>query len=164
MRPFYEGNWPGTNGFPPQLTSNHDDVIKWKYFPRYWTFVRGIHRSPVNSPHKGQWRGALIFSLICAWINGWVKSRDAGNLRCYRVHYDGNVMMQSLVWRGWFHDWGPQALALESCHGNQHATFLFVKTMSSAVSYELWIRVAHMSTKLTRFHSSTKQITCWSTY
>ena len=35
-------------------------------FPRYWPFVRWIHRSPVNSPHKGQWRGALIFSLICA--------------------------------------------------------------------------------------------------
>ena len=31
----------------------------------------GIHRSPVNSPHKGQWRGALMFSLICAWTNGW---------------------------------------------------------------------------------------------
>ena len=39
----------------------HDDVIKWKHFPRYWPFVRGIHRSPVNSPHKGQWRGALVF-------------------------------------------------------------------------------------------------------
>ena len=34
-----------------------DDVIKWKHFPRYWLFVRGIHRWPVNSPHKGQWRG-----------------------------------------------------------------------------------------------------------
>ena len=32
--------------------SPHDDVIKWKHFPRYWPFVRGIHRSPVNSPHK----------------------------------------------------------------------------------------------------------------
>ena len=37
----------------------HDDVNKWKHFPRYWPFVRGIHRSPVNSPHKGQWRGAF---------------------------------------------------------------------------------------------------------
>ena len=37
------------------------DVIKWKHFPRYWPFVRGIHRSPVNSLHKGQWRGALYF-------------------------------------------------------------------------------------------------------
>ena len=45
---------------------SHDGVIKWKHFPRYWPFVRGIHRSQVNSPHKGQWRGALMFSLICA--------------------------------------------------------------------------------------------------
>ena len=37
--------------------SIYDDVIKSKHFPRYWPFVRGIHRSPVNSPHKGQWRG-----------------------------------------------------------------------------------------------------------
>ena len=44
----------------------HNDVIKWKHFPRYWSFVRGIHRSPVNFPHEGQGRGALKFSLICA--------------------------------------------------------------------------------------------------
>ena len=50
----------------------HDDVIKWKHFPRYWPFVRGIHRSPANSPHTGQWCGALAFSLIYAWINGGV--------------------------------------------------------------------------------------------
>ena len=70
----------------------HDDVIKWKHFPRYWPFVRGIHRSPVNSPHKGQWRGALMFSLICAGINVWVNNRDAGDLRCHRVHFDVSVM------------------------------------------------------------------------
>ena len=44
---------------------NHDDVIKWKHIPRYWPFVQGIHWSPVNSPHKGQWCGALMFSLMC---------------------------------------------------------------------------------------------------
>ena len=44
----------------------HDDVIKWKHFPRYRPFVREIHRSPLNSPHRGQWRGALLFSLIYA--------------------------------------------------------------------------------------------------
>ena len=42
---------------------SHDDVIKWKHFPRYWPFVWGIHRWPVNSPHKGQWHGALMFSF-----------------------------------------------------------------------------------------------------
>ena len=51
----------------------------------YWPFVRGIHRSPVNSPHKGQWREALIFSLICVWINGWVNNREAGDLIRYRA-------------------------------------------------------------------------------
>ena len=70
----------------------HDDVIKWKHFPRNWPFVRGIHRSPVNSPQKGQWRGALMFILICARINGWVNTREAGDLRRYRPHYDVIVM------------------------------------------------------------------------
>ena len=74
------------------IWNNHDDVIKWKHFPRYWPFVRGIHRSPVNSPHKGQWRGALMFSLICVWINGWVNNREAGDLRRYRAHYSVIVM------------------------------------------------------------------------
>ena len=59
-------------------SSLHDDVIKWKHFPSYWPFVPVIHRSPVNSPHKGQWRGELVFSLICAWINGWVSKQSRG--------------------------------------------------------------------------------------
>ena len=84
---------------PKETTQiNHDKVIKWKHFPRYWTFVRGIHRSPVNSPHKGQWRGALMFSLICVWINGWVNNREAGDLRRYRAHYDVTVMLGKLYY------------------------------------------------------------------
>ena len=71
---------------------NHDDVMKWKYFPRCWTFVWGIHRSPVNSPHKGQWRWALMFPLLCAGMNGWVNNREAGDLRRHRAHYDVKVM------------------------------------------------------------------------
>ena len=71
----------------------HDDVIKWKHFPRYWPFVREIHRSPVNFPHKGQWRWALMFTLICARMKGWVNNREAGDLRRYRVHYDVIVMV-----------------------------------------------------------------------
>ena len=71
---------------------NHDDVIKWKHFPHYWPFVRGIHWSPVNSPHNGHWHGALMFSLICAWLNGWVNNREAGDLRHHRAHYHVAVM------------------------------------------------------------------------
>ena len=70
----------------------HDDVIKWKHLPRYWAFVRGSHRSPVNSPHTGQLREALMFSLICVWTNGWVNNREAGDLRRYHVHYDVTVI------------------------------------------------------------------------
>ena len=70
---------------------------KWKHFPRYWPFVRGIHRSPVNSPHKCQWLGALMFSFICAWINCWVNNRDADDLRRHRAHYDVIVMIDQTL-------------------------------------------------------------------
>ena len=64
-----------------------------EHFPRYWPVVRGIHRSPRDFPHKGQWRGALIFSLICAWTNGLANNRDAGDLRRHRAHYDVTLMI-----------------------------------------------------------------------
>ena len=72
----------------PDPRSVHDDVIKWKHFPCNWHFVRGIHRWPVNFPHKGQWRGALMFFFICSWINGWVNNTEAGDLRRHRAHHD----------------------------------------------------------------------------
>ena len=55
-----------------------------------------IHRSPVISLHKGQWRGALML-LICIWINGWVNNREAGDLRRHRAHYDVTVMNPSTL-------------------------------------------------------------------
>ena len=75
---------------------SHDDVIKWKHFPRNWPFVREIHRW---APHKGQWRGALMFTLIYAWINDWVNNREAGDLRRQHGHYDVIVMQSSRVYR-----------------------------------------------------------------
>ena len=80
----------------------HDDVIKRKHFPRYWPFVRGIHRSPVNSLHKGHWRGALMFSMVWARINGWVNDREIGDLRRHYAHYDVTVITVwfiSCMWR-----------------------------------------------------------------
>ena len=94
----------------------HDDVIKWKHFLHYWPFV---HQSPVNSPRKGQWHGALLFSLICAWINGWVKDHEAGELRCQRAHYDVTVMSLKSLKPGdlymlqWTESWLVQIMA---CH------------------------------------------------
>ena len=62
--------------------------------------------SPVPSefPHKGQWHGALMFSLICVWINGWVSNREAGDLRRYRAHYDVIVMLSLFITHWPFHD------------------------------------------------------------
>ena len=80
--------------YPPTLCRcYYDDVIKWKHFPRYWPFVWWIHRFAVNSPQKGQWRGALMFSFIWAWIITWVNSCEAGDFRRYRAHYDVIVMI-----------------------------------------------------------------------
>ena len=84
---------PGITGETRFLTGwPHDDVVKWKQLPRYWPFVRRIHRAPVNSPHKGQWRGALMFSLICAWINCWVNNHEIGDVRRHRAHHDVTVL------------------------------------------------------------------------
>ena len=101
---------------------DHDDVMKWKHFPRYWLFVRGIHRSPVNSPHKGQWRWALMFSMICAWINGWVNIREAGDLRRHRAEqYDVIVMGRIIdktsccsIWSGEYSGEFPLQIASDS--------------------------------------------------
>ena len=70
----------------------HDDVIICKLLPRCWPFLGRLHRSPVNSLHKGQWRGALMVSLMGDRTNGWVNNRDIVFFRCHRTHYDVIVM------------------------------------------------------------------------
>ena len=76
-----------------KVNREHDDVIKWKQFPRYWPFVRRIPRLLMNIPHEGQGCGALMFSLICAWINDCVNNREADDLMRHRTHYDVTVMI-----------------------------------------------------------------------
>ena len=49
----------------------HDDVIKWKHFSALLAFCAGNSPVPVNSPHKGQWRGALMFYLYIVWWEVW---------------------------------------------------------------------------------------------
>ena len=102
------------------LPGAHDDVFEWKHCLRNWPFVRGIHRSPVNSPHKGQWRGALMFSLVCVWINGWVNNREAGDLRRYRTHYDVIVMSDLKLLGGVYtfssNGFRPNQLVPGRCH------------------------------------------------
>ena len=64
------------------ILSFHDDVIKWKHFPCYWWI-------PLPRASDAE---LWFFSLICAWINGWVNSPDAGDLRRHRADYDVTVM------------------------------------------------------------------------
>ena len=115
----------------------HDDVIKWKQFPRYWSFVRGISRSPVNSPHKGQWRRALMFSLICVWIDSWINNRKAVDLIRYRAHYDV-ILMTAPIHSSASPYWNPihgirLAFGLHSCQHNLHS-LLNTKSLSTGTS------------------------------
>ena len=92
-----------------QTEDGHDDIIKWSNFPRYWPFVRGTHRSPLNSPHKGQWRGAFMLSLICTWINGSVNNREAGDL----------IRIVKLFLKEKYHTWysSERAARVSTCSG-----------------------------------------------
>ena len=90
------GTWapgrPGGSSFTRWSTGalwkdTHDNVIKWK-LPRYWPFVKEIRRSPVNSLHRGQWRGSLMFSLIRAWTKSRVNNCSPGDLQRHRAYYD----------------------------------------------------------------------------
>ena len=109
----------------------HDDVIKWKHFPGNWPFVWGIHRSPVNSPHKGQWRGALMFSFICVWINDWVNNREAGDLRRYHAHCDVIVRPTN---RSLCYDMVCFTAVVSTGH------FMYVDTRRGTEGHRAWLR------------------------
>ena len=87
---------------------------------------------PVNSPHKGQWRGALMFSLICVWINGWVNKREAGDLKRYRGHYDVMVMNH------WWHD--PLDAMLIKCRHDMDVTLETLAQGINAIAFHEIIR------------------------
>ena len=126
--------------FVIHLPISHDDVIKWKQFPCYWPFVRGIHWWPVNSPHKDQWHGALMFSLICTRINGWVNNGEAGGLRRHRAHYEVIVMLQ-----GGITDNLPRAsftvYPKKYAHGFVVLSFVVVMQSFIMNSYEVFIHI-----------------------
>ena len=99
-------------------------------------FVWRIHRSPVNSHHKGQWRGDLVFSLICAWTNGWVNNRDAGDLRRNRTHYDVTIM-----YTGSLHYWHPPVIVTHGIthgHWDNHTIFMMCLKQPSIIWMNEW--------------------------
>ena len=77
----------------------HDDVLKWKHFPRYWPFVWGIHRSSVFSLTKASDAELWCSSLICAWTNVWVNNWVASDLGRHRAHYDVIVIIMAVYAR-----------------------------------------------------------------
>ena len=82
-------------GFMSMTTSWHGNAW-WRHQMEIFSALLALCARnspvPVNSPHKGQWRGALMFSMICAWINDWISNREAGDLKRHRGQYDVNVM------------------------------------------------------------------------
>ena len=75
--------------------TNHDlHYAWWRHQMETFSALLAIcaGNSSVTS-HKGQWHGALMFPLICAWINALVNNRDAGDLRRHRAHYDVTAMV-----------------------------------------------------------------------
>ena len=66
-------------------------------------------------PHKGQWRGNLMFSSICAQINGCVIVHEAGDLRRHRAHYDVMVMIP-------VYNWSPRSSS-EETYSERHLIY-----------------------------------------
>ena len=199
----------------------HDDVIKWKQFPRYWPFarwltiiiwqvsyiqyllacqksqrstpynivkmaflesgfsavtilgggwlqspasdgppwfVRGIYRSPVISPHKGQWRGALMFSLIRVWINGCVNNSEVGDLRRHGAHY-GVIVMETIR----FCQLAFRLLiktSLIMCHWKSTKTFMLISTYVSFCKKPCFSEPWDIS-QLCRISGSQPDFNCW---
>ena len=106
--------------------------------------------SPVNFPHKSQWRGALIFSLICAWINGWVNNREAGDLRRHHLYYDVTLVIKvsmitvviGLANGVAFGRWNNQLWAIMKRHFSDHKTQRYSKT-SPIILATLTTRLIH---------------------
>ena len=122
-----------------QVLGQHDDVIKWKHFPCNWPFVRRIHRSPVNSPLKGQWRGALIFSLMCAWTDSWTNNGNAGDLRRYCAHYDITVMIPT----------GQSPPAYYNPDNSTNSSLTILRCIFQCIASNM-MRHVHMNGKLTK--------------
>ena len=88
----------------------HDYVIKWKHLRRYWFFMRRIHRWPADSPHNGQWRSALMFSLICDTVEQTIEtpviwdaidSNELDGYKCIWVVSDSSQCLPAEIYNLW---------------------------------------------------------------
>ena len=91
-------NWYGSASTEVAMESENVSLFStwWRHqmetFSALLAICEGNSPVPVNSPHKGQWRGALMFSLISPCWNGWVNNREAADLRRNHAHYDVILM------------------------------------------------------------------------
>ena len=109
-------SWRGDNYLFFMMTSSNEKFLA------LLAICAGNSPRLVNSPHKGQWRGALMFSLICVWINGCVNNSEAGDLRRYRAHYDITVMSCSLMCNA--AAWRSFAYPIDFENGHQDMTWI----------------------------------------
>ena len=114
------------------LPDHHSCILHntwWRHqmetFSALLALCAGNSPVPVNSPHKGQWRGALMFSLIWARINDWVNNRKAGDLRRHRGHCDVNVMILKIDGDTW--------------------TNLSIQLLSTKQTWQCCINISHYS-------------------
>ena len=74
-------------------------IAWWRLQMETFSALLCAGNSPVsNELHKGQWRGALMFSLIYVRTNGWINNRDGGDLRRHCHLYNVTVMLRT--WNG----------------------------------------------------------------
>ena len=104
--------WPKIRWVLCTVSLDINDYVPWwrhqmETFSALLALCAGKSPFPVNSPHKGQWRGALMFSLICVWINDWVNNHEASVFRRYRAH-------------NFLHNFVDQSSTLSSCEILKH--------------------------------------------
>ena len=115
------------------------------------TFSALLAICTANSPHKGQWRGALMFSLICAWINGWVNNREAGDLRRYRTHCVVIVMSSANISSFQI---TIMFVPRQKCQSTSCWTLFICQTMKATKSWNLFLQNTFYSIPF-KFHIMT---------
>ena len=89
-------SWINNSTHKLYLDGVYTSLSWWRHqmetFSALLAICAGNSPVPGEFPHKGQWRRALMFTLICVWINGCVNNREAGDLRRYCAHYGVTVM------------------------------------------------------------------------
>ena len=154
--------------------TDHDDVIQWKHFPRYWSFVGRIYRSPVNSPHNGQWRGTLMFifylrpnkRLCKQWWGCWFETpssplwRHCNVLRKNKAKQSMNHVRKSLAISSLFVNWCHCHIDCAICH-NGYVTLFLISDYRNIIFTSLHTSIMPKSSyQISNFQHMYKLLTC----